>query len=147
MTNNGNMNGGNGTMNQNGGGGSRAEEYLEEAARHVTERDINRLKRTVPEKLKKLDMSDLNESLEWVKSLVGQAGTLFEMIRDKEFRLNGKSKTLIAAGLIYLVLPVDMVPDFIPGLGYLDDALILSTLWKIVQSEVERYQLFRSSGL
>ena len=32
-----------------------------------------------------------------------------------------KAKTLIVGALGYLILPVDMVPDFIPALGFTDD--------------------------
>jgi uncharacterized membrane protein YkvA (DUF1232 family) len=66
------------------------------------------------------------------------------MLRDRGFSMNGKSRTLIAAGLIYLVLPFDIAPDFIPGLGYIDDAFVLSTLWKIIESEIDRYLAYRA---
>ena len=55
--------------------------------------------------------------------------------------------TSIAAGLIYLVLPLDLVPDFIPGIGYIDDALVLSTLWKILESQIDSYMAFRVERL
>lgn len=123
----------------------RTKEYLEDAASHVTERDIDRLNTTMPNKLKQLDMSELNDGMQWIGTLIERGTTLFEMIRNKEFNITGRSKTLIAAGLIYLVLPFDLAPDFIPGIGYLDDALVLSTLWKIVQSEVDRYMAYRQA--
>ncbi len=34
----------------------------------------------------------------------------------------------ILAALFYVVCPVDVVPDFIPGLGWLDDLLVLGFL-------------------
>ena len=34
----------------------------------------------------------------------------------------------ILAALLYVVSPVDVVPDFIPGLGWLDDLLVLGLL-------------------
>lgn len=36
-----------------------------------------------------------------------------------------KNKTMIIAGLAYLILPTDVVPDFIPALGYSDDLTVL----------------------
>jgi uncharacterized membrane protein YkvA (DUF1232 family) len=35
------------------------------------------------------------------------------------------------AGLIYLLSPIDLIPDFIPVVGYLDDMVILSLLVKL----------------
>jgi hypothetical protein len=34
----------------------------------------------------------------------------------------------ILAALLYVISPVDVVPDFIPGLGWLDDLLVLGLL-------------------
>src|SRR3989442_14746710 len=34
------------------------------------------------------------------------------------------AKIALAAAVLYLVSPVDLIPDFIPVLGYLDDVLI-----------------------
>jgi uncharacterized membrane protein YkvA (DUF1232 family) len=35
-----------------------------------------------------------------------------------------KSKLILGATIAYLVSPIDLVPDFVPGLGQLDDAVI-----------------------
>ncbi len=146
MTNNGNTSTGNATTG-NGRDFDAARDWLEEKATRVRQKDIDELNTSVPKKLKSKQMQELKESLGWVGDLVGRAQTLFDMIRDREFKISGKSKTLIAAGLIYLVLPTDFVPDFIPGLGYLDDAMVLSTLWKVVEGQIESYVAFRAKTL
>jgi hypothetical protein len=42
--------------------------------------------------------------------------------------LNLRRVLAILAALLYVVSPVDVVPDFIPGLGWLDDLLVLGLL-------------------
>ncbi|MGL4468270.1 MAG: YkvA family protein, partial [Plesiomonas shigelloides] len=37
------------------------------------------------------------------------------------------AKTAIYAALAYFVLPLDAIPDFIPGIGYSDDVSILAS--------------------
>ena len=51
---------------------------------------------------------------------------LYFLLQAKEVPM--KAKTLIIGALGYLVLPTDLVPDFIPVIGYLDDIVILSAL-------------------
>ncbi len=38
------------------------------------------------------------------------------------------AKLVALLGLIYLISPVDLIPDFIPILGWLDDGLVLTLL-------------------
>ena len=46
----------------------------------------------------------------------------------------------IMAGILYFISPLDIIPDFIVGLGFLDDAFILGMVYKKVAKELERYQ-------
>ena len=39
-------------------------------------------------------------------------------------RVPRKSKLILAGTVLYLVSPIDVVPDFVPGLGQLDDVVI-----------------------
>ena len=124
---------------------AKAEKLLKNRASKVTGEDIDRLKSTLKEKIKGL--KDLEDGLFWVGTLLGRAKLLWAMIRDGEFNVSVPTMLMVAAGLIYFVVPVDFTPDFIPGVGYIDDAVVLSTLWKLVQSELEEYVLFlRQSG-
>lgn len=50
-----------------------------------------------------------------------------------------QSIALIAASIIYFVMPFDVVPDFIVGLGYLDDIAILSWTFRSVSDELKRF--------
>ena len=124
---------------------SHARKILERRASKVSEEDVEKLQTTLKEKIRGL--KDLEDGLFWIGTLIGRAKLLWSMIRDGEFKVSTGTMLMVVAGLIYFVVPIDFTPDFIPGFGYVDDAVVLSTLWSMVQGELERYILFlRDSG-
>ena len=73
--------------------------------------------------------------------------TAYGLIADTTTgRYRGVPKTtiaLIVGGLAYLALPVDIVPDFIPVAGWLDDAAVLAWIFRQSTDELERYRTWR----
>lgn len=51
-----------------------------------------------------------------------------------------KNLLVVVAGLIYLVTPVDALPDFIPVGGWVDDVFIISWVVDCVSDELTRYK-------
>lgn len=52
----------------------------------------------------------------------------------------------IISALMYFVSPIDFVPDSIPVLGYFDDAAVVAACWKLVQSDVDEYVVWRKEN-
>jgi uncharacterized membrane protein YkvA (DUF1232 family) len=48
-------------------------------------------------------------------------------------------KLLILGSVLYLIFPVDIVPDFILGFGILDDIAVISFIWFALKSELDEY--------
>jgi len=46
----------------------------------------------------------------------------------------------IAGAIIYFVSPLDVIPDFIPGLGYLDDAAVIGLALSLVHDDLVKYK-------
>jgi uncharacterized membrane protein YkvA (DUF1232 family) len=64
----------------------------------------------------------------------------YKMLRDPNFQLErGKKITLIIA-LLYIISPVDLIPDAIPLLGMLDDVLVAGYALKQIADELARYK-------
>ena len=68
------------------------------------------------------------------------AALLYRLLKDS--RVSIKSKIVIGSLLAYLCLPIDIIPDFIPVIGKIDDITIvfqgLKRIFKDVPSEVIR---------
>jgi len=56
--------------------------------------------------------------------------------------------TIIAviSALIYMIHPVDIISDVIPGAGYLDDAAVILACIKLVGSDIEEYDEWRKKN-
>lgn len=82
-----------------------------------------------------------------MQKLTNQANLALELIDD--FRaghyrdVRWRNLAIGAAALLYSVSPTDVIPDFIPGLGALDDAALLAIAMRLVQKDLERYCEFK----
>jgi len=50
---------------------------------------------------------------------------------------------MIGGGLLYFILPTDLIPDFIPVIGYLDDLAVLTTLMNSLDKEIREYRIWK----
>jgi uncharacterized membrane protein YkvA (DUF1232 family) len=67
---------------------------------------------------------------------------LIEMLRDREWRLEGSDRARILDALAYFVDPDDLIPDRIPGIGYLDDAIMVELVALELTHEITAYEDF-----
>ena len=78
---------------------------------------------------------------ELLRALPAIARTVTRLAADP--MLPRAAKLALAAAVLYLVSPVDLVPDFIPLLGYLDDLLLAAIVLDGVLNFVDRNLLLR----
>ena len=104
--------------------------------------DHKRLRRLVAAAVDKL--RDLRNDTECMQTLKNQANTFVRMLRSYQAgnyrRTPWKSLLLVTAGIIYFVSPLDLVPDFIPVLGFMDDISVLLWIVNSVRGDVEKFQ-------
>lgn len=60
-----------------------------------------------------------------IRQLPNYVKLLFGLMRDR--RVSIVDKLLVAGAIAYIVSPLDLIPDFIPFLGEVDDAFLLIT--------------------
>ena len=56
-------------------------------------------------------------------------------------------KTISAGvvGLLYTLNPIDIIPDFIPFIGHIDDALVLAFCLKLIEKDLQKYQTWKKN--
>lgn len=74
------------------------------------------------------------------KSWFGKFKLLLEMITDRTFQVSPSEWALIAGALAYVIMPIDVVPDFIPGLGWIDDTFVLAATVARLSEEIVQYK-------
>ncbi len=65
---------------------------------------------------------------------------LYNMITDKNFKIDKRVYFTIAGVLAYMVAPVDAIPDFIPITGFVDDIFVIKFFMNSISQEIERYK-------
>ena len=57
-----------------------------------------------------------------------------------------RSVSLSIAALLYFVSPLDAMPDFLPALGLVDDAFIITWVMRTIQKDLERFRQWESTA-
>ncbi|MEQ8908100.1 MAG: DUF1232 domain-containing protein [Vicingaceae bacterium] len=89
-----------------------------------------------------------NKKKEKLKTVWEDFQTLLRMIKSywkKEYtEIPVKSLLFIVASILYFVNPFDVIPDFIPMTGLLDDLTVLSFVINSVKNDIENFKLWES---
>jgi uncharacterized membrane protein YkvA (DUF1232 family) len=68
--------------------------------------------------------------------------TLIGMVEDDEWSLPQEETARVLNALAYFAEPEDLIPDHIPGLGFLDDAIMIELVARELRHEIEAYDDF-----
>jgi uncharacterized membrane protein YkvA (DUF1232 family) len=66
-------------------------------------------------------------------------GIMIKMLADQEWRLPEADAARVLNALAYFCEPEDLIPDHIPGIGYLDDAIMIELVTAELRHEFEAY--------
>lgn len=69
--------------------------------------------------------------------------TMFDLLRAVargNYRLRKETLILIAGAVLYFVIPIDVIPDFIPVAGFIDDAAVIAWVVKTCKTEIDLFR-------
>lgn len=113
---------------------------LQEAWQRCRDRDEGELVQAARKLLERMREAGLSET---VKRRLDDLGDLISMLEDEEWGLEGEDREKITSVMSYFVDPMDMIPDDMPGLGYLDDALMTELIVRELRHDLDGYRDFR----
>ena len=118
---------------------SSIKEYISKAKKIIN--DDEKLKKLIEDVLKKLKeissdkktSAKLNDSLRLFIRIINA-------YTSKEYTyVPWKTICLIVAGLIYFIYPVDLITDFIPVSGLIDDVALIAWIYESIQDDIEKF--------
>jgi uncharacterized membrane protein YkvA (DUF1232 family) len=56
-----------------------------------------------------------------------------------EYRLPWKAIAALTAAALYVISPIDLIPDFLGPIGFTDDALVVALTWGLLKRELLAY--------
>lgn len=80
-----------------------------------------------------------------VEDGAGVISRMFRAIVNGKYKFPLKTILYMVGGLLYFVSPIDFIPDFILGIGFLDDITVIGLVIKRVFKEVKRFKDWESS--
>jgi uncharacterized membrane protein YkvA (DUF1232 family) len=86
----------------------------------------------------------------WVKKLGLQVKLLWELLKDVwggNFKAPWGTVAAVTATLLYVISPLDVIPDFIPGIGLVDDLMVVTLCMSMIRVDLRRYAEWRDLDL
>ena len=124
----------------------------------MNEEDINNEFNKRKQNITKDDLNKVLENANKIKNK-SQKGPLTNFWEDinlmyqllKDYK-NGEYKeiswgviTSVIVALLYILSPIDLIPDFIPFFGFTDDAMIVALCLRFIGEDLEKYKKFKKN--
>lgn len=91
---------------------------------------------------KLIDESRSGDLPQFIAERVEQLDVVLNMVNDSEWQLTAEEREAILHALAYFCEAEDLIPDHIPGLGFLDDAIYVEVVLKELGHEIALYREF-----
>ena len=79
---------------------------------------------------------------DFVTERLGKLEVLLAMLTDADWPLDESERSPVLAALAYACDPEDIIPDDIPGIGLLDDAVMIELVFRELRHEIAAYEDF-----
>ncbi len=118
-------------------------EYFREHIRHARAEAADLSEQEIIEKADSLlSQITASEVPEFVRERFQRLRTLIGMLVDDEWAIESDERKDVVDALAYFANPHDLIPDGVPVLGFIDDAIMVELVAQELQHEIEAYNDF-----
>jgi uncharacterized membrane protein YkvA (DUF1232 family) len=117
----------------------RLDEFLAKASVIASERSEAAIVRAAEEMVEHIRTGPAPE---YILERARKLDTLLGMLKDVGWPMPDSERQKAIAALAYFVDPYDLIPDRIPGLGFLDDAIAIELAFDKLRHEIAGYEKF-----
>ena len=122
-------------------------EEIKEKAKRIAE-DDDKMGQLIRSVIDKVDELGENASL---KKLINKVEKLIKMVKSyyhgEYTQYPKRTLLLILFGLIYFLMPIDAIPDFIPIYGFIDDLTVLLWVYRSIRKDIDAYDEWEKQKL
>lgn len=122
-----------------------AEDQLKKRSKNITEKDL-------------INVLNKRDEIEEKFRTNGPLGKFFndfkllfsiiqDYIKGNYRKIPYYSIAAIAAALIYVLTPIDLIPDFIPIIGYIDDAMVVAACLRLIEQDLYEYREWKKQQM
>jgi uncharacterized membrane protein YkvA (DUF1232 family) len=117
--------------------------YFKKVMKEVRDRSKSTSEEEIIEAAKSLlEQMEGASAPEFVKNRMSNLADLIAMLVDEEWALSGRDRERVVGSLAYFAEPDDIIPDKVPVLGFLDDAIMVELVVSELEHELTAYEDF-----
>ncbi|MGD0525987.1 MAG: DUF1232 domain-containing protein [Polyangiaceae bacterium] len=111
----------------------------------VREEDVEKVRQSVPAKLAAMRSLLGGGHLGTARNLLRDVHMLFQILLDRSFPVPWRTTAAIVFGLGYFLMAADLIPDVIPVVGFLDDALVMAEIVYLLSGDLKRFRVHQAA--
>lgn len=119
-----------------------SKQYIDEQSKDVSQEDVAKLNKKKKRLRKILSLKAFSNQKKKLKLFI-------EILRNYQkghYReIPWRSISAITFTLLYIINPLDIVPDVLPFIGYIDDVSVFMALLSLAEKDLNQYEDWKSS--
>ena len=116
--------------------------FVKEGIEHISKSDFDTVFDKKDQLFAKINHPDWKKYKDKIK-------LMFNFLKDVKQKNYTKTPWKALAAMIFVIIyiinPLDLVPDFIPFIGYIDDVAVFSFVLKMVGEDLEDYKAWKDT--